>query len=138
MIKYLNSSVPNSSNFWKIWYLVDRILCMVIRNEKNWYLVNRILYLVIRIYFASYCLLSWTQKVGHDSRYSWAKFLDSQGWNHPWTRGGQWPPLDFFKKILLYICVLILAIFFYKITFCFSLTIPLILLRVMLYLQKNL
>ena len=58
---------------------------------------------------------------------------------------GDGPPLDFFFfKILLYICVLILAILFYKITlflriykitFCFPLTILLILFRVMLYSQ---
>ena len=34
--------------------------------------------------------------------------------------GGQWPPLIFFFKniiIIIYMCVLILAILFYKITF---------------------
>ena len=62
----------------------------------------------------------------------------------PWTeppldQGGQWPPLDFFfLKKLLYICVLILTILFYKITFFFPLTISLILLRVMLYSQISL
>ena len=39
------------------------------------------------------------------------------------------------KNNLLYICVLILAILFYTITFCFPLRIALILLRVMLYAQ---
>ena len=43
-------------------------------------------------------------------------------------------PLNFFKKILLYMCTN-LVILFYKITFSFPLTILLILLRVMLYLQ---
>ena len=45
--------------------------------------------------------------------------------------GGAMASLIFFK-IYYYICVLILAILFYKITFCFPLTISLILLRVML------
>ena len=49
--------------------------------------------------------------------------------------GGAMAPLNFFKNILLYIFVLILAILFYKITFCFPLLISLILLRVMLYSQ---
>ena len=43
------------------------------------------------------------------------------GRSHHWTRGvmNPPPPQYFFKKILLYVCVLILAILFYKITFCF-------------------
>ena len=48
-------------------------------------------------------------------------------------------PLNFFfliKNIIIYI-VLILAILFYKITFCFSLTISLILLRVILFIFTN-
>ena len=49
--------------------------------------------------------------------------------------GGKGPPNVFLKYIIIYICVLILAILFYKITFYFPLTISLILLRVMLYSQ---
>ena len=49
--------------------------------------------------------------------------------------GAMTPPKFFFLKILLYICVLILAILFYKITFFPPLTISLIILRGMLYLQ---
>ena len=48
--------------------------------------------------------------------------------------GGQWPPLFFLKKYY-YIYVLILTILFYKFTSYFSLTISLILLRVILYSQ---
>ena len=44
-------------------------------------------------------------------------------------------PKLFLFLILLYICMLILAILFYKITFCFPLTISLILLGVILYSQ---
>ena len=58
----------------------------------------------------------------------------NQGRNYPWIRGTM-APLIFFKYIYIYICVLILAILFYKITFYFPLTISLILLRVMLYSQ---
>ena len=50
-------------------------------------------------------------------------------------RGAMAPPNFFFLNILLYMCVLILAILFYKITFYFPLTISLLLLRVMLYSQ---
>ena len=46
------------------------------------------------------------------------------GWSHHWTRGAMPTPLPpppplKKKKKLLYVCVLILAILFYKITFCF-------------------
>ena len=52
-----------------------------------------------------------------------------------WGGGAVALPNIFFK-ILLYICVLILVILFYKITFCFSLTVSLIFLRVVLYSQN--
>ena len=58
----------------------------------------------------------------------------TQGQNYPWTGGAMAPP-KFFLKIYYYICVLILTILFYKITFYFPLTISLLFLRVMLYLQ---
>ena len=67
------------------------------------------------------------------------KLAKYHGRNYPWTRGPLPPPLILFKKnimiiyICVYMCVLILAILFYKITFYFLLTISLILLRVMLY-----
>ena len=57
-----------------------------------------------------------------------------QGWNHPWTREAMALPKLFLFLIILYICMLILAILFYKITFCFPLTISLIPLWLMLYL----
>ena len=59
----------------------------------------------------------------------------NQGRNYPWTRGAM-PPLILKKKYYyIYMCVLILAILFYKITFYFPLKISLILLRLMLYSQ---
>ena len=68
------------------------------------------------------------------------KLAKYHGRNYPWTRGPlPLPPLILLKKniiiiyICVYMCVLILAILFYKITFYFLLTISLILLRVMLY-----
>ena len=45
------------------------------------------------------------------------------------------PKIFFLTNIIIYICVLILAILFYKITFFPPLTISLIILRGMLYLQ---
>ena len=58
--------------------------------------------------------------------------IHKQGRNYPCIA----PPKFFFKNILLYICVLILAILFYKITFYFPLTISLsFFLRIMLYSQ---
>ena len=63
---------------------------------------------------------------------------DIEGWNHPWTKGGNGPPklFFFFFLIIICVCVLILAILLYKITFYFPLTISLILLRVILYSQN--
>ena len=53
----------------------------------------------------------------------------------PGPRGAMASPIYIFLKKLLYMCVLILVILFYKITFYLPLTISLILLRVMLYSQ---
>ena len=50
---------------------------------------------------------------------------DIEGRNHPWTKGGNGPAKLF--NIYIYVCVLILAILFNKITFSFPLTISLIL-----------
>ena len=65
----------------------------------------------------------------HQSWYTICFDICFPGQNYPWIFPPP-PPIFFFKYY--YICVLILAILFYKITFYFSLTISLIFLRVML------
>ena len=41
-----------------------------------------------------------------------------QGWNYHWTKGAMAPQI-FLKYYFIYMCVLILAILLFKITFCF-------------------